>query len=377
MNIKYFLKLSYNNFLFWVSRKIDYPLAPPDSVQINFTFNCNLACKMCSMYERKEFLKVRGRQTEIDSVIIKKIIKETKDLGTKTILFIGGEPLLKKDLFNLVNYTKSFNLNPIIVTNGVLLNEDNIKRCFDSGLDWLSISIDAVSENTFRNIRGEDILGKVIQNIKVLNDMKKNMKKEFPKIVVVCTIMDDNLHELLDIVRLCKRLEVAKIIFQPVVANNIDQTKRESIFPGFIPPERYRVLDEIVDKLISYKKESLENFSFIANSIGHLKLIKKYFKGYLRPWELPCYAGYNRLQIIQEGKIYFCVPQDKYEANFGDIKKDTLSDLWFSKEAKMRRKLIRKCKTSCLQWCAYRDGFMELSELFQKPFLFKNKFFIK
>jgi len=324
------------------------------------------------MYERKEFLKVRGRQTEIDSVVIKKIIKETKDLGTKTILFIGGEPLLKKDLFNLVNYTKSFNLNPIIVTNGVLLNEDNIKRCFDSGLDWLSISIDAASENTFRNIRGEDILGKVVQNIKVLNDMKRNMKKEFPKIVAVCTIMNDNLDEILDVVYLCKNLGIAKVLFQPVVSNNVDQTRRDVTSPAFVPSDRLNVLDEAIDKLLRYKKESPQNFDFIGNSIKNLELIKKYFRGLLKPKELPCYAGYNRVQIIQEGKLYFCVSQEKYETNFGDIKKDSLKNLWFSKKAKFYRKLIRRCKFPCLQWCSYRDEFIELQGIWQKRQYFKN-----
>jgi MoaA/NifB/PqqE/SkfB family radical SAM enzyme len=369
-NIKYLLNVVYHNFLFWVSRKIDYPLVPPDLVQVNFTFNCNLACKMCSMRERREFLKAQGRQTEIDSDVIKKVIKETEEMDIKTILFIGGEPLLKRDLFDLVSYAKGLKLNAIIVTNGVLLNEYSIKSCFDSGVDWLSISIDAASENTFSKIRGEDVLGKIVQNIRIFNDLKRSAKRLSPNIGAVCTIMNDNFEELLDVVRLCKNLEIERVLFQPVVSNNIDQTQRKPNSPGLIPPERFKILDDVMDELINYKKESLRNFKLVANSIQNLQLIKRYFRGKVTPSEFRCYAGYNRLQIVQEGKVYFCVPQDKYEANFGDIRKETLSNLWFSKEAKIRRKLIRECKVPCLQWCAYREGFVELSELFQK-FLFK------
>lgn len=371
MNIKYLIRLGRKNFLFWLSRKIDYPLVPPDAVQVNFTFRCNLGCKMCSMQEQMKALQSHGRQVEIDSDALRKTMRETKELGVSDFILIGGEPFLRKDLSDLVSYAKGLELNTIIVTNGVLLNEDTIKKCFDSGVDWLSISIDAASEGAFGRIRGEDIFGKLIGNIRLLNKMKKDMKKVFPKIVSVCTIMDDNLGELLDIVHLCRKLEIERVIFQPVVANNTDQTERRVDSPGFVKPERFEVLEKAIDRLIDYKKESLQNFNFIANSIKNLRLIKKYFKGKARHWESPCYVGYNRLQIVQEGRVYFCVNQEKYEANFGDIKKDSLKDLWFSKKARFYRKLIRKCRLPCLQWCSYREGFTELSDKLQKRFLFK------
>lgn len=372
MNLESLLRVSRENFLFWLSRKIDYPLVPPDAVQINFTFDCNLACKMCSMHEQKKFLLSRGRQVDIDSAAIKKVIRETKEIGTKTILFIGGEPFLKKDLFDLIDYAKGFSLNSIIVTNGVLLNEERIKACFACGVDWLSISLDAATEDTFRKIRGENILGIIVKNIEFLNQLKKDMKKESPRISAVCTIMNDNLEELPEVVNLCKKLGIERIIFQPVVSNNIDQTSRKSYSAGSIPPESFGLMDQMMDKLISCKKESISNFELIANNTGNLKLIKKYFRGTIKPWESICYAGYNRLQVVQEGKIYFCVSQEGREANFGDITKNAMKDLWLSKEAKSYRKLIRNCKLPCLQWCSYRDNFIKFAEAFQKIYLFKG-----
>jgi radical SAM protein with 4Fe4S-binding SPASM domain len=322
------------------------------------------------MYEQMKFLESQGRQTEIDSGAFRKIIRETKELGTKSILFIGGEPLLRRDLFDLISYAKEFGLSTVVVTNGVLLNGNNLEKCFEAGVNWLSISIDAASEGVFSKIRGENVLGKIIKNVETLNDLRRRKKEEFPKVVVVCTIMDDNLKELLEVIHLCKRLEVERVLFQPVVANNIDQTERKANSSGFVPPERFDLLDEAMDELINYKKGSLQNFNFIGNSIRNLKLIKKYFRGSIKPFQYQCYAGYNRAQIVQEGKLYFCVSQEKYKANFGDINKDSLRDLWFSKEAKFYRKLIKRCKSPCLQWCSYRDDFNELIGIFQKKFLF-------
>ena len=361
------------NLLFWLSRKIDYPLVPPDVVQMNFTFDCNLRCKMCSMHEQKESLLSQGRQVDIDSDALMTIMRGAKDLGAKAVLFIGGEPFLRNDLFDLVKYAKNLGLASVIVTNGVLLNKENIEKSFNAGLEWLSISIDAASENTFRKIRGKNTFDIIINNLKNLNAIKEKERKEWPKAVAVCTIMNDNLEELSDVVYLCKELKIERVLFQPVVANNIDQAQRIASSPSFVTPDRFKILDTAIDKLIEYKKYSPSNYDFIANNIVFFKLVKKYFRGTVKYWQLPCYAGYNRVQIVQEGKLYFCVNQKKYIANFGDVKNDSLRKLWFSKEAKFYRKLIRKCKFPCLQWCAYRDEFIELSDIWQKTILFKNK----
>ena len=378
MDIKYLGKLSWDNFLFWASRKIDYPLMPPDMVQVNFTFRCNLSCSMCSMSGQMKFLQERGRRVEIDSDTFKKIIRETRELGVNNVLFIGGEPFVRKDLFDLVGYARSFGLSTIVVTNGVLLNEENIRRSFDSGPDWLSISIDAASKESCGKIRGEGVLEKVIGNIETLNRLKQETGNRSPQIVTVCTIMDNNLQELSDVIDLCRRLKIDRVIFQPVVMTNTDQSIRDSDSDIFIHPSRFDILDAAIDNLIAYKKSSPDNYGFIANSFKHLNLIREYLRGPLRSKVWPCYAGYNRLQIAQDYRIYFCIPPNKeLDASFGDVGEHTLRQLWYSKQASIRRRLIRGCNIPCLQWCSYRDSFTELRDIFQKAFLFEIRPAIK
>ncbi|MDD5255893.1 MAG: SPASM domain-containing protein, partial [Candidatus Omnitrophica bacterium] len=152
-----------------------------------------------------------------------------------------------------------------------------------------------------------------------------------------------------------------------------DQTRVDFNSSVFIPPSRYAELDEMLNQLVDYKMQSPENFNFIANSTRHLELIKQYFRGTLKSQSLPCYAGFNRVQIVQEGKLYFCVNQNKYEATFGDVSVDPLRGLWLSRKARACRKLIRRCAAPCLQWCAYRDEFIEFSEMLQQEKLFGRK----
>ncbi|MEI7751186.1 MAG: radical SAM protein [Candidatus Omnitrophota bacterium] len=358
------------NLLFWLSRQIDYPLLPPDFVQVNFTFKCNLRCKMCDMQKQMEINKKENKQVEIDTALCMKIIEDTKELGTKSIIFLGGEPFVREDLFELVAYARSFHLETILVTNGVLLNDENIKKCFETGVHWLSVSLDAASEKVFSQIRGRGVFQTVVDNMRNLNRLKKQENREFPKVAVVCTVMNDNLEELTQVVNLSKELEVNKVLFQPVVACNVNQVQREDEFPGSIPKERLEVLDEVISELIKYKKSTPLNYSFLANSVKRLELMKKYFREGIDRCEVPCYAGYNRLQIIQEGKVYFCVNRNESEAIFGDIRKESLKKLWYSKRADQYRKMIRQCPTPCLQLCSQREEFIELVEYSEKKDLF-------
>ncbi len=335
------------NILFFLSRQINYPLVNPDMTQINFTYRCNLRCSMCSMNETMLKQKREGKQIELDNEAIRKVIKDSKEMGVKNILFIGGEPLLRKELFDFVEYAKSLDLNTVIVTNGTLLDR-YMKKIISSKVDCLSISVDAAREETFSKIRGNKVFSKIMKNI------DKIKKKNSPILIAVCTIMNQNVEELIDIVRLCKKKGFSKILFQPVIFDNTDQAKDKSIS---FNKEKQKILEKQIENLINYKK----NEGFIGNSIKNLRDIKKYFKGELN--KANCYAGYNRIQVVQDGKIYFCVNQNKYEATFGDIKKQSLKELWFSKKAKEYRKIIKSCKTPCLQLCSTREEFFYFDDL--------------
>jgi len=371
---KRLLYLMKRGFLFWLSRKIDHPLVSPDCLQINFTFRCNLRCKMCSMHERMESFRLQNKQTELDKVTIRKLIKEASLMGVKYLILIGGEPFLDPGIYEIIAYAKLCGMSGVtVVTNGTLFSEPVIEKIFGSKLDNLSISIDAASEAGVARIRGENVLQKIIDNVTLLNRMKERAQLVLPNIVCVCTIMDQNVHELRDVVGLCRKLKIPRIIFQPVVHDNTDQNRIDFSSEVFIPQQRFPVLDAAIDFLIEYKRSSRDNYDFIANSIPHLKLIKKYFRSALKPQELPCYSGFNRIQVVQEGKIYFCVNQSEHEAVVGDMNTDSLKEVWFSKEARKLRKLIRKCVYPCLQWCAYRDEFIEMSDIWEKDKLFKNR----
>lgn len=133
-----------------------------DYVRISLTEKCNLKCIYCmpnddAKEETKEIIKK-------DDII--KMIKILAGLGIKKVRYTGGEPLLMKDLENIIRETANIEgIEDIsLTTNGILL-EDMAEKLKAAGLKRVNISIDSLNKDKFKSItRGGD-LGKVIKGI--------------------------------------------------------------------------------------------------------------------------------------------------------------------------------------------------------------------
>ena len=246
-------------------------------------------------------------------------------------------------------------------------NADIIGKIFDSGLDDLMVSIDGSCDDTFKKIRGEGVFDKILSNIGLLNSIKKNRGALSPKIIFFCTIMNQNIEELTDIVNLAKKLEASCVGFQPVVKDNTDARLRDNPDLNWVPESRYAALDHSINALVEYKLSSKENFDFIFTGVDQLQLVKNYFRGNLPKQK--CYTGFNRMIISQDGKMYFCAQEPTQgEISFGDIHKDSLRQLWYSRKAYTFRKCIKRCANPCLLGCTRRDEFDRFTEDYRRRF---------
>ncbi len=366
-------RLLRRHFRFYLSRMIGYPLVEPDMLQLCFSFRCNLKCKMCNIQEKYEKLRYSGQDCELSFETIIDLIGQASDMGIKQLFLLGGEPFLREDLFDIIKFAHSHKMKTLVFTNGTLLgNDEIIDRILESRLEELTISIDGACENTYKNIRSEEVLGKIKSNVRLLNKIKKERSSDSPNINIFCTIMNQNIEELTDITYLAKELEAVCLGFQPVVIDNTDARMRNSLDPNWIPESRYAALDRAIDKLIEFKLSNIGNFNFILANLIQLRQIKQYFRGTLGKQK--CYVGFNRIIISQDGKMYFCAEEpDKGEISFGDIRKERLRDLWYSRRARIFRKSIKRCDKPCLLCCAHRDEFDRFIDTLYWDFLqFRN-----
>ena len=117
---------------------------------MEFTRLCNLRCVHC--YSNA----INGHNPEELSTEEAEIfIDNLEEFKVPVLLFSGGEPLTRNDIFHLIDYTKSKGIRPVISTNGTLITKDIAQTIKNSGVSYVGISLDGVGENNdqFRGVQ--------------------------------------------------------------------------------------------------------------------------------------------------------------------------------------------------------------------------------
>lgn len=116
----------------------------------NSTRRCNLNCVHC--YSRSEN-KMYSNELTTDEA--KDFVKDLADFGVKVLLFSGGEPLLRQDLFEVARLASDQGLRPVLSTNGTLITETVALQLKKAGFSYVGISLDGIGE-TNNKFRGKE-----------------------------------------------------------------------------------------------------------------------------------------------------------------------------------------------------------------------------
>ena len=115
-----------------------YGRAFPVAMTFAVTYRCQCTCSHCSAGDH-----FRNDMQELSTKEAKTLIDESQDLGVAIITFTGGEPLLRKDIYELISYVNQNKAMPLLFTNGLLLTDENVERLADAGLYSLFVSLDS------------------------------------------------------------------------------------------------------------------------------------------------------------------------------------------------------------------------------------------
>ncbi|MBN2039730.1 MAG: radical SAM protein [Spirochaetes bacterium] len=115
------------------------------------TRTCNLKCVHC--YTDSDNKKYDNELTTDEGL---QLINDLASFKVPSLLFSGGEPLMRKDLFTLLEKAAVKNIRPVISTNGTLIDKDASKSIKDSGVVYVGISLDGMEEvnDHFRGVKG-------------------------------------------------------------------------------------------------------------------------------------------------------------------------------------------------------------------------------
>jgi MoaA/NifB/PqqE/SkfB family radical SAM enzyme len=222
----------------------------------------------------------------------KAILRQIYNSGVCAIAFEGGEPLLRRDLAEILAFSQSLPLHTSLITNGTLLESriDEISP-YINGIVY--VSLDGL-EKTHDEIRG--VVGSFRKAVDGINAAKEKVP-----VTINTTIMAENIDEIEGLVRLSKELntQISVAVAHEYSSGNTISLTTEKI-------------SKIAHNLIKMKYEGYP----IANSISYFRVLAKDREWHCKPWAtinvdpngdivLPCYVhnNYTSSVSILEGGI--------------------------------------------------------------------------
>jgi MoaA/NifB/PqqE/SkfB family radical SAM enzyme len=171
----------------------------------NCTKTCNLKCMHC--YANSDSKKYEG---ELSTNEAKALINDFHEFRVPVILFSGGEPLLREDLFELIEHARNHKIRSTISTNGTIIDNDVARRIKQSGVGYVGISLDGIGSkhDEFRRTKG--CFDKALNGI-------RNCREVNQKVGVRFTINSHNYNQLEDIFHLIKEEKINRVCFYHLV----------------------------------------------------------------------------------------------------------------------------------------------------------------
>ena len=332
----------------------------PDKLRylfIKISNYCNSDCEYCMHAVSRNKME---KKNEISTELAMKVIKEACDLGVHTIILSGGEPLLRDDIYDLIAYIKSRGIVPGILTNGTLLDTElPIKSCPDThsdqvpkenldnhrmkiwerlgeaGIGYITISFDSATREIYEKHRGISF-DMAVSGINAA--MKLREKYPHVEVHVSAVLARDNQEDFLKLVEYLTERRIA-VQISPL-HDFIGNSKDNLIFDR-------DDFERFTQRVLDMKR----NGSLISSSEEFIKHLPRFFCDNKRlPENFACKIGYSALYIDAYMNVRTC--WDDKIPPIGNIKENTLQELWFSDDMQKRRERMLKCQcTGCWYMC--------------------------
>ena len=200
----------------------------PTYIMFDITNVCNSKCIHCPhsiTYNRR-----RTRDGYLDTKIFRKAIDECAERRIQFIrITADGEPLLHRNLVNMVSYASKKKAGPVgLTTNGSLMTEDIAEKLLDANLFLVDFYLDAVKKETYSQIRRGLSFEKVTRSIHSFISLREKRKSSL-KVMVSFVKQQKNLSELDDFVKKWEPL-VDKVLIRELISNvNLIQTDNKDL----------------------------------------------------------------------------------------------------------------------------------------------------
>ncbi len=276
----------------------------PMSFSIEPTNRCNLNCPECPS-GLGELTRPLGL---LSFEKFKAWINQIKDHAFYVQLYFQGEPFINKDLPEMLNYAREQNVYTSISTNGLLLNEKNIKQILDSPPDKLIFSIDGLDEETYQNYRIGGKFEDVDKSFRMFMKEKKKRKQKKPFVEFQFIVMKQNEHQIDDVKKYAKELGVDKVALKTMQVSSYESALH------YLPNNK------------KYSRYKIENGTFkIKKKLGNR-----------------CFALWRTSVITWDGIVVPCCFDKDANYKLGNITQNNFSEIWNNKNYNKFRQGVLK-----------------------------------
>ncbi|NIO44659.1 MAG: radical SAM protein [Candidatus Aenigmarchaeota archaeon] len=320
----------------------------PFLVVWNVTKICNLRCKHCYAIAGVPPVDELNKKEALMAV------DKMSNSGVAYIALSGGEPLMRKDFWNIVNRIKKNEMAFSIATNGTLLTKRTAKKLKDWDCLYVQVSLDGAKPTTHNRFRGANAFKRTIQGIKNAVDAKICVG-------IATTVTKINYKEVAQIINLAENLG-AEIFMH---YNFIPVGRGKEIAQLDISPEEREKLLNMLASQIGKRKISLLSTApqygrvctqFSAFSLTHfdnISQMKEYKNSvnFLGEFVGGCGTGRLYCALDYNGDITPCV---FIPIKLGNIKKDDFLDIWHNSQVFNQIRNRNKFKGAC-GTCKYKN----------------------
>lgn len=187
----------------WVDPSLNWKPLPvpamPERLLIDFATRCNLRCVMCPVWGLDDGDEIDNVTGIMSLERARKLLDEVATSKPMIAPSVYGEPLLIPNFKQLFGDMKRLGFPVVVNTNGLTLTEATAKFLVEIKLDSIMFSLDAVTPETLKKIRGIDKLQKI--ESAVFRMMKIRGDNEYPRVGVSITVQDENKHEVDDFLK--------------------------------------------------------------------------------------------------------------------------------------------------------------------------------
>ncbi|MCX8182962.1 MAG: radical SAM protein [Crenarchaeota archaeon] len=176
-------------------------LSPPEYVTWLLTTKCNLRCEHC-------YVSSRSWGSELGRERVLKLVEEACEIGVKNLHLTGGEPLLRKDILEILGAAKN-GISVSLFTNLSAITRDMARRLSSLGIHVFT-SMEGAIKNTHEAVRGPGAWGILMRSIRVL-------REEGVGFTPIFSISRLNASEAGDFVRLAEKLGASSAVLLPVM----------------------------------------------------------------------------------------------------------------------------------------------------------------